>query len=170
MKLSLSEIHNTGELFLQNDSSADNAFGSLIASNGRAPIRQATSSDLKALNAELNCKSESLAARERAGNGREEKESGGGDGKAFLTTPLTPLPSAWAPAAPSALAISEAWLDDRAPDGGVVSGSSRAFTIDWEQQRRGLLSHQGSLVQISNGNREAAALCTLTKKKTKTQV
>lgn len=47
----------------------------------------------------------------------------------------------------------------------MVSGSSRAFTIDWEQQRRGLLSHQGSLVQISNGNREAAALCTVTKKK-----
>lgn len=36
---------------------------------------------------------------------------------------------------PSALVISEAWLDDRAPDGRVVSGSSRAFTIDREQQR-----------------------------------
>lgn len=71
MKLSLSEIHNTGELFLQNDSTADNSFGSLIASNGRAPIRQGMSADLKALNAELNCKSESLAAREQ---GREKKE------------------------------------------------------------------------------------------------
>lgn len=83
----------------------------------------------------------------------------------YSLPPWRPSPSAWAPAAPSALAISEAWLDDRAPDGRVVSGSSRAFTIDWEQQRRGLLSHQGSLVQISNGNREAAALCTVTKKK-----
>lgn len=36
---------------------------------------------------------------------------------------------------PSALVISEAWLDDRAPDGRVVSGSSRAFTIDRKQQR-----------------------------------
>lgn len=75
MKLSLSEIHNTRELFLQNDSSADNAFGSLIASNGRAPIRQGMSADLKALNAELNCKSESLPARERwRGKKRERIE------------------------------------------------------------------------------------------------
>lgn len=73
MKLSLSEIHNTGELFLQNDSSADNAFGSLIASNGRAPIRQGMSADLKALNAELNCKSDSLAARERWGREKRER-------------------------------------------------------------------------------------------------
>ena len=58
---------------------------------------------------------------------------------------------------PSALAISEAWQDDRAPDGRVVSGSSRAFTMDWElkQQQWGLLSHQGSVVQIGNGNRDA---------------
>lgn len=33
---------------------------------------------------------------------------------------------------PCALAISEAWLDDRAPDGRVVSGSSRAFAMDRE--------------------------------------
>lgn len=59
---------------------------------------------------------------------------------------------------PSALAISEAWQDDRAPDGRVVSGSSRAFTMDWEleQQHWGLLSHQASVVQISNSNRDAA--------------
>lgn len=76
MKLSLSEIHNTGELFLQNDSSADNAFGSLIASNGHAPIRLGMSADLKALNAELNCKSESLAARERGGEKRKRKVVG----------------------------------------------------------------------------------------------
>ncbi|CAB1451803.1 unnamed protein product [Pleuronectes platessa] len=31
---------------------------------------------------------------------------------------------------PCALAISEAWLDDRAPDGRVVSGSPEAFTMD----------------------------------------
>lgn len=47
MKLSLSEMHNTGELFLQNDSSTDNAFGSLIAWNGRAPICQGMSTDWK---------------------------------------------------------------------------------------------------------------------------
>lgn len=33
---------------------------------------------------------------------------------------------------PCALASSAAWLDDRAPEGRVVSGSSGAFTIDWE--------------------------------------
>lgn len=77
-------------------------------------------------------------------------KSGREDGKAF--------PSALSTSSPSALAISEAWLDDRAPDGRVVSGSSRAFTMDWEleQQQWGLLSHQGSVVQISNGNRDAA--------------
>lgn len=37
---------------------------------------------------------------------------------------------------PDALAISEAWLDDRAPDGRVVSGSSRAFKMDWELEQR----------------------------------
>lgn len=63
---------------------------------------------------------------------------------------------------PCALAISEAWLDDRAPDGRVVSGSSRAFTMDLgvcamggAQQQWGLLSHQKSVVQISSGNRDA---------------
>lgn len=60
---------------------------------------------------------------------------------------------------PCALAISEAWLDDRTPDGRVVSGSSGAFTMDRElcamggaQQQWGLLSHQESVVQISSGN------------------
>ena len=61
---------------------------------------------------------------------------------------------------PCALAISEAWLYDRAPYGRVVSGSSRAFTLSTlfygkAQQQWDLLSHQGSLVQISNGNRDA---------------
>lgn len=60
-----------------------------------------------------------------------------------------------------ALTISEAWLDDRAPYGRVVSGSSRAFTLRTlfygkAQQQWALLSHQGSLVQISNGNRDAS--------------
>lgn len=93
MKLSLSEIHNTRELFLQNDSSADNAFGSLIASNGHAPIRQGMSADLKALNAELNCKSESLAARERGGEKRKRKVVGEME-MLFSLPPPTPLPSA----------------------------------------------------------------------------
>ena len=57
---------------------------------------------------------------------------------------------------PCALAISEAWLDDRAPDGRVVSGCSWAFhwTLCYgrAQQQWGLLSHQGSVVQIRNGN------------------
>ncbi len=62
---------------------------------------------------------------------------------------------------PSALAISEAWQDDRAPDGRVVSGSSRAFTIDWEleQQQWGLLSHQASVVQISNRDAAQSSKC-----------
>lgn len=93
MKLSFSEIHNTEELFLQNDSSTDHACGSLIASNGCAPIRQGMSTDLKALNAELNCKSELLAAREWGGEKKgEKKKSGCEDGNAFLTVPLTLLP------------------------------------------------------------------------------
>lgn len=43
---------------------------------------------------------------------------------------------------PCALAISEAWLDDRAPDGRVVSGCSRAFTMDRELFAMG--EHSGS--------------------------
>lgn len=38
---------------------------------------------------------------------------------------------------PCALAISEAWLDDRAPDGRVVSGTSGAFTMDRELSATG---------------------------------
>lgn len=60
------------------------------------------------------------------------------------------------------LAISEAWLDDRAPDGSMVSGNSRAIwmeerelSVKWEHRSSGSpMSHRGLVVQISSFNRD----------------
>lgn len=57
---------------------------------------------------------------------------------------------------PCALAISEAWLDDRAPDGRVVSGSSRAFTMDRELCAVGEHNNTGVCCPIRNQWRKSA--------------
>lgn len=51
---------------------------------------------------------------------------------------------------PCALAIREAWLDDRAPDGRVVSGSFRAFTMDREVGAVGEHNNSGVCCPIRN--------------------
>lgn len=63
---------------------------------------------------------------------------------------------------PCALAISEAWPDDTAPDStaepdssGAVRTAQELSAVGKREQQLGLPSHQGSVVQISSGTRDA---------------